>query len=166
MKSNVCVVTMDASRARFFALDVVQDSKNGCLTQLVEIEDMANPGRTAQDSEIFTESRPGLRSASANGPRHGTDDHRHSHLDELDRRFANDVSEALAKHLSALEAERAVLVANPQMMGFMRKATKGGNQLGDALCEVQKDLSWLTPPALHDHLAKDELLPPRGRLQR
>lgn len=165
MKSNVCVVTLDSSRARFFALDIHDEPPNGRLTKLIEIEDLANPDQRQQDHEVFTESRPGLRIAYGGGPTHGTDDRRGGHRDELDRRFATDIVEALARHVGALEARRAVVVASAQMLGFLREAMRGSRKLDVDVAEVKKELSWVSPPELHDRLAQDELLPPRGRLE-
>lgn len=165
MKSNICVVALDSSRARFFALGVHDEPPNGRLTRLIEIEDLVNPDQRQQDHEVFTESRPGLRIAYGGGPTHGTDDRRDAHRDELDRRFAVDITESLARHVSALEARRAVVVASPQMLGFLREAMRGTSKLDVEVSEVRKELSWLSAPELHDRLAQDELLPPRGRLE-
>lgn len=170
MKSDVCVVTIDASRARFFALEVLEASLQGRLTRLVEIADLANPGRRQREGEMFSSSRPGLNSAPGGfvgrGVQHGTDDGRVDHIDELDRRFAVDAAGELSRHVAELDARRAVVVANPTMLGMLRSALARESKLRVEVSEVKKDLSWLSPVEVHDRLAEEGLLPPRGRLER
>lgn len=170
MKSDVCVVTMDASRARFFALEVHNASAQGQLTRLVEIEDLASAGRRQREGEIFSSSRPGVNAGPGGfmgrGMQHGTDDRREGHMDEFDRRFAVDVVEALSRHVAELGATRAVLIADPNMLGFMRSAISKDSKLEVEVSEVKKDLSWQSPVEVHDRLAQQGLLPPRGRLER
>lgn len=170
MKSEVCVVTVDASRARFFALEVHNAAPNGRLTRLVEIEDLANAGRRQREGEMFSSSRPGVNSApggfTGRGVQHGTDDRRGDHIDELDRRFAVDIIDALARHVTELGAQRAVLVADPSMLGQLRTAMARDSKLQVEVSELRKDLSWQTPVEVHDRLAEEGLLPPRGRLER
>jgi protein required for attachment to host cells len=170
MKSDVCVVTVDATRARFFALDVQEAPAQGRLTRLVEIDDRANAGRRQREGEIFSSSRPGLNSApggfSGRGVQHGTDDRRVNHIDELDRRFAVDIIDALSRHVSELGAQRAVVVANPTMLHQLRTAIARESKLTVEVSELKKELSWQSPVEVHDRLAEAELLPPRGRLER
>lgn len=170
MKSDVCVVTMDASRARFFALEVQDDGGQGQLTRLVEIEDLANAGRRQREGEIFSSSRPGVNAGpggvTGRGMQHGTDDRREHHMDEFDRRFAVDVAESLSRHVAELAASRAVVIADPNMLGLMRTAIAKESRLDVEVCEVKKDLSWQSPVEVHDRLAEQDLLPPRGRLER
>jgi protein required for attachment to host cells len=170
MKSEVCVVTVDASRARFFALDVQDEAQSGRLTRLVEIEDLANAGRRQREGDMFSTSRPGLHSSAGGftgrGVQHGTDDRREGHIDELDRRFAVDIADALSRKVAELEAERAVVVANGAMLGQLRNALARESKLVVAVSELKKDLSWQSAVDVHDRLADEGLLPPRGRLER
>lgn len=170
MKSDVCVVTVDASRARFFALEVQDSAPRGRLTRLVEIEDLANAGRRQREGEIFSSSRPGVNSSAGGftgrGVQHGTDDGRGDHIDELDRRFAVDIVDALSRYVTELEAGRAVVVANPTMLGQLRNALARDSKLKVEVSELKKDLSWQSPVDVHDRLAEEGLLPPRGRLER
>lgn len=170
MKSQYCVVALDASRARFFALDVIKQQAPRAskvsktpTTKLIEVHDMANPGRRQHAGDAFTDSRPGLNQASGGGPAHGVDDGRDRHLAELDRRFAADISAALAELIESMGASHAILTASPHMLGMVRQQLGNGAKLGAKLSELPKDLSRMTPAALHDYLADAELLPPRGR---
>ncbi|WP_428264856.1 host attachment protein [Haliangium sp.] len=166
MKSHVCVLTLDASRARLFGLEVQRGPGGESLTKLVEVEDLANPGRRQRASEAFTDSRPGMHGGAGGGPGHGLDDGRDAHLDELERRFTVDVVAALGRQVQALGASRAVIAASPRMLGHLRETIGGQSKLGVEIDELGKELTKLSPVELHDHLAKDELLPPRGRLTR
>jgi protein required for attachment to host cells len=170
MKSEVCVVTVDATRARFFALEVLAASPHGRLTRLVEIEDLANAGRRQREGELFSSSRPGLNSSAGafagHGVQHGTDDRRSDHIDEFDRRFAVDTVDALSRHVAELDARRAVIVANPTMLGQLRNALARETKLKVEVSELKKELSWQSPVEVHDRLAEEGLLPPRGRLER
>jgi protein required for attachment to host cells len=170
MKSDVCVITVDASRARFFALEVHDAAPHGRLTRLIEIEDLANAGRRQREGEMFSSSRPGVNSApggfSSRGVQHGTDDRRGDHIDELDRRFAVDIIDALGRYVTELDAQRAVIVADPTMLGQLRNAMSKDGKLKVEVSELKKDLSWQSPVEVHDRLAEEGLLPPRGRLER
>lgn len=161
---------MDACRARFFALEVHDANAQGRLTRLVEIADLASAGRRQREGDMFSTSRPGLNAApggfSGRSVQHGTDDRREGHMDEIDRRFAVEVVDALSRHVAALDASRAVVVADPNMLGYVRTAISKESKLGVEVCEVKKDLSWQSPVEVHDRLAQQELLPPRGRLER
>jgi protein required for attachment to host cells len=170
MKSEVCVITVDASRARFFALEVTDAPPHGRLTRLVEVADLANAGRRQREGEMFSSSRPGLNSApggfSSRGVQHGTDDRRTDHIDELDRRFAVDIADELSRQVAKLDAQRAVIVANPTMLGQLRTALSRESKLTVEVSELKKELSWQSPVEVHDRLAEEGLLPPRGRLER
>jgi protein required for attachment to host cells len=170
MKSDVCVITVDASRARFFALEVHDAAPHGRLTRLIEIEDLANAGRRQREGEMFSSSRPGVNSSAGGftgrGVQHGTDDRRGDHIDELDRRFAVDIIDALGRYVTELDAQRAVIVANPTMLGQLRNAMSKDSKLKVDVSELKKELSWQSPVEVHDRLAEEGLLPPRGRLER
>jgi protein required for attachment to host cells len=58
------------------------------------------------------------------------------------------------------------IVASPSMLGALRpvlERTQAGPQRW-SIHELARDLTRLAPPAIHDALAADGLLPPRGRM--
>jgi protein required for attachment to host cells len=57
-----------------------------------------------------------------------------------------------------------ILVAHNQTLGHLRNAIQPLSKNGLQISEVPKDLSKLSAKDLHEHLAKEALLPKRRRL--
>jgi protein required for attachment to host cells len=159
---KTCVLVADAARARLFRHGM-PDAENDVLE---EVRELVEPERRQTDSEVFSESRPGLYQAMRGGPRHGFDDHRDEHRAEEDRRFAAEVLDQAAEVCKGLGRCRLVLAASPNMLGMLRsELARRGEWVRhlDELCELDRDLSRLPPAELHDWLAARELLAPRER---
>ena len=158
-----CVVAADGAHARILTLDAA-NVHDASTAPLVEVADLSNPARRAKDSELFSDTRPGLRRESGQGVRHAVDDRRDSQRQEGDRRFADMVAAEAEQVWSSHPACHLVVVAGPRMLGNLRPAIarrRNGTPL--EVRELDRELSWMSPPALHDALAGASLLPPRGR---
>jgi protein required for attachment to host cells len=159
--SSTCVVVADSARARLYMYRPPESDEI-----LVEVEDLVNPSRRRLDSEVFTDTRPGLRQAQRGGPRHGVDDHRGDARDEKERTFAVDIIEHAARLSETLDRCGMVIIASPGMLGALRLA------LADAPAWVReranrqfdRDLTSLDAARVHDWLAEAKVLPPRPRL--
>jgi protein required for attachment to host cells len=164
-QARYCVVAADAGRARILTLGTASPG-DPTPVSLVEVADLTNPARRTRDGDLFSDTRPGLRRESATGPTHGVDDRRDSQRAEADRRFAEMVAdEAQAAWLDEPGCH-IVVTAPPKMLGSLRPAI-ARRMTGAAPLDVEeldKDLSRLSPPALHDALAEAGLLPARGRV--
>ena len=162
-QSSYCVIAADAGRARILTLDV--GSADEQATHLIEVADLTNPARRTRDSDLFSDTRPGLRREGAHGPRHAVDDGRDRQRDESDKKFAELVADQAEVAWSNFAACHIVVVAPPRMLGILRPVV-ARHQTGATRCEVDeldRDLCRLAPPALHDALAEAGLLPARGR---
>ena len=62
--SGTCVVVADAGRARLYWVDPGRRTDGQQVPTLVECRDLLNLGRRAQDSQIFSNSRPGIESSA------------------------------------------------------------------------------------------------------
>jgi len=79
----------------------------------------------------------------------------------VDRRFAADIAIAAHEVLAATAIRRVIVVASPRMLGCLRRALLVG---ADRELETfALDLTRLTTPRLHDHLADLGVVPPRVR---
>jgi protein required for attachment to host cells len=163
-QAGYCVIAADAGRARILTLEV-GTSSDEAAAHLVEVADLSNPARRTRDSDLFSDTRPGLRREGAHGPRHAVDDGRDRQRAESDKKFAELVAEQAEAAWSHFAACHIVVVAPPKMLGILRPVL-ARQQRGATQCDVDeldRDLSRLAPSALHDALAEATLLPPRGR---
>ena len=163
-RSTFGILTADAARARLFVLHMREGEGAPTLAPLFEVSRMTNPEQRARDSELLSDTRPGLRREGPHGPRHGVSDHREGHRHDAERRFAARIVDEAERVWHANGATRVVLVASPAMLGALRAAMKSSKPRSWSVRELARDLTRLAAPALHDVLARDGLLPPRGRL--
>ena len=161
---RACIAIVDAARARIYTYQEDADPKQ----QLREVRDLVNAGRRLKASEMFSESRPSLAQSGRPGPSgepgSTKDDHRDDHIGMMDTKFAKEIVEEVDKIIRAEGYGHLIIVAAPKMLGELRKAnTLKRNGLN--IDEIASDLSKLTAPQLHDHLASLDLIPGRPRLQ-
>lgn len=168
---RACIATVDAARARLFTYQ--EDADPG--REMREAHDLANAGRRLKDSEMFSESRPplapsghlgpnatgGAFKGSSGGP--GKDDHRDDHIAMMDMKFAKEIVDEVDKLVRTEGYGHLILVAPAKMLGVLRKANGIFKRNGLLVDEVQLDLSNLTAPQLHEHLASLGLIPGRRR---
>lgn len=161
--SDYCAVVTDAARARLFTLEPVEFPEVQSGPRLIEREAFVNPEKDLPESELFSTSKAGRNRAPQGGPSHGYDDHRSQHTDEYERRFARVVADETMKLAQAHGARQVVLAAQPRMLGFLRQELDTLTRNGIEVRELAKDLSKLSATQVHDHLAKEKLLPPCKR---
>ncbi len=114
------ISVVDGSRARYFSVGTRVTPDGTEKSKLVEVETLINPSNRLKDGDLFSESRPGLRSGSGGGPAHGVDDKRDAHHDEVDRKFAKLVLVRMAELIREHEVTYAILAAGPKMLGHLR----------------------------------------------
>ncbi len=148
--TTTAVVLADAARARIFTVEKVPGQAGVPTPALIEQICLVNPARRQRPSEKQADTRPGSRrAAGGSGVGHAVDDRRDAHADELDRRFAEEVVDALAK----FQDSRFVVAAPPKLLGMLRD--RAGT---DAATYLPLDLSRLTPArALEQLQAKVQL---------
>ena len=161
--SQYSVIVAGGARARFFTLEAVQVPEMESGPRLVEQKDLVNPEHQAHDSALWSESKTGRNRAPSGGPAHGYDDHRNQHEDEFERRFARSIADEATRMVKSNNTRHVILVAQKRMLGFLRSAIDPLLKAGVNIHEFAKDLGKLAPQDLHEHLARERLLPPRRR---
>lgn len=159
--SRYCVIVADRSRARFFSLDPVAAPGSDAGPRLVEVIDLVNPEASLSGRETWTETRSG-RNMARGGPAHGYDDHRESHAEEFDRRFAKRIAEGAHDLLQQYRPRRLVLAASSHMLGLLRGALTLPAGSNVELREACKDLAHMAPLEIRRHLADAGLIPARA----
>jgi protein required for attachment to host cells len=155
--NQYCVVVANGARARFFTLEDVDSPETEYGPNLIEKLDLANPEHELNGTEIYSDNNGGNR--SKNGQSHAYDDHRDRHSEEQERRFANSIAEQCAK-MGKSSNNGIVLVSQKRMLGHLRQAMESKLK-GISTQELAKDLSKLSPMELHEHLARENLIPKR-----
>ena len=155
-----CVVVAGGSRARFFTLEDVEFPEMQSGPNLCEINDLISTEMDAPGNELWSDTKSG-RNRGGNGAAHGYDDHRSQHESEFERRFARDIAREAARMLRQNSTKQLVLVAQKRTLGFLRGELDSLLKAGIEIKELAKDLSKLSPLELHEHLARERLLPQR-----
>ncbi len=158
-----CVVVAGGTRARFFKLQEAEFPEVEPGPNLLEVNDLIDPQRQAHDGQLWSEAKSGRNRGPNGGPAHGYDDHRSQHEDEFERRFARSVAEETARLAREQKARNVVLVAQKRILGFLRHELESLARAGITIRELPKDLSKLSPHELHEHLAREKLVPKRRR---
>ncbi|OIO57297.1 MAG: host attachment protein [Alphaproteobacteria bacterium CG_4_10_14_0_2_um_filter_63_37] len=157
--NTTLVVVADGARARFLTMAAAQQPEYESGPNLVEVAVLVNPEQEMTGDELFSNLKSG-RNRSGNGQAHGYDDHRDSHRDETERRFAKEVIATATQKLGGKGC--LTLVADKRMLGFLREVGNGGLH-GIEVHEVARDLSKLPATELQQYLAGEGLIPPRKR---
>ncbi len=150
------VAVVDGSRARYFSVGTRVTPNGEEKNKLVEVETLVNPSNRLKDGDLFSESRPGLRSGSGGGPAHAVDDRREAHHEEADRKFAKLVLTKMAELIRKREVTYAILAAGPKLLGHLRD-NRGILPRVD-IGELPKHLTELSPHDLCLRLEAAELL--------
>lgn len=154
---RAAIAIVDAASARLYTYEADNDSQ-----QFVEQMDLVNAGRRGKDADLFSDTSPGTRNAES-GIRGTTDDHRDAHRGEMDSKFATHVIgevEGLAKERGLAHI---VFVTTPKMLGVLRPHFEMVRKHGFIVDELERDLSRMTAPQIHDHLAQLAVIEPRRR---
>jgi protein required for attachment to host cells len=158
---NNYVVVAGGSRARFFALQDVEFPEMQSGPNLCEINDLVNLEKESSGNELWSDTKSGRNRGGGGSPAHGYDDHRSQHEDEFERRFARDIAREAAKLLNQNSTKQLVLVAQKRILGFLRNELDSLVRAGVEVKELAKDLTKLSPLELHEHLARERLIPER-----
>lgn len=158
--SEYCVVVAEGSRARFFTVEPAEIPELQSGPHLIEHQTMVNPEHKVHAVHILAD-RTGRNRSSAGSQGHDFDDHRAQRDDEMERRFAREITRQLDSMARSNGTQHVVVCAEKRMMGFLRPTLQGAIPHGVALREVKKDLAKLTARQLHDHLSRDGHIPPR-----
>lgn len=154
---RACIAIVDGSSARLYTYQQLE----GDQPRLHEHRDLVNPGRRAKDEQLFSSTKPGVRAQE--GGRGSTDDHRNNNRAMHDEEFAGLVIGEIEELVRAQGLGHVVLVSSPRMLGYLRTQERRLTRSGIVVDEIQRDLSNLTSPQIHDHLAALNVIEPRQR---
>jgi protein required for attachment to host cells len=154
---RVCIALVDATRARLFTLDRVDDGAE-THEELVERTDLVNPQRRRRPSELFSDTRPG--SSRVGQLQYAFDDHRDHHISQLDEKFARAVMATLRELIDERPTQRVIVCASPRMLGKLRASAPGILPHDLTFDELPRDLVKLSPADVRAGLARQGVLPP------
>lgn len=127
--ANTCIVACSAAEARLF----LSERRFGKWTL---IDTLSNPGATLREQE-YNSDRPGRAFDRLGKGRHAMSTEESARQHGL-QTFAHEIAQHLAKDFSAGRFSRLVLVAEPSVLGLLRR--KLSAPLTRALCcEVPKN---------------------------
>jgi protein required for attachment to host cells len=155
---RACIAIVDAAHARLFSY---QPSDDATESTIREERDFVNAGRQAHGK--FSDTKPGNRWQE--GGRGSTDDHRLAQIADHEEKFARLVTDELAQLVRDRKFRDLILVASPKMLGVLRPLVEPVRRSGIAVVELAQDLSGMTMPQIHDHLADLGLIASRPRAQ-
>ena len=158
--NNWCVVVADGARARIFVLD--PDGTRAGDPGLVEKADLANAGYSARGTDA-PQVRTERNTNRQTGPMHSVGEKREQHRLEVERRFGAKVAERVAALVNGWNDGSIVLVADPRLLGLMRKVLREAVKSELTLKELAKDYTHLSATELHEHLASNGLIPMQRR---
>ena len=166
MKMNQsAVAVIDGTRARFFTLEQAEVPEYESGPNLVERECLFNSAKELQGKELWANTKTG-RNRGSGSQAHGYDDHRNNHVGEIERSFAKEIVTKIVDLTNANQCQRLVLVAEPQILGFVREALTPMLPSNLKIQELAKDLCKLKSLELHEYLAEKKLLPTRQVIAR
>jgi len=163
--TDYCVTVADMARARFFALEPVASPDFNSGPNLTERGSLTIPPGELRDRDIFTDTETGCNHGPG-GATHSYDDHRSRHRLEFERRFAKRVVAEILRLARQWKVKHLVLAANSRMLNLLRTALPASAATRFEIRELARDMTKLTPVAIHQHLAKAGLVPARKTARR
>ena len=158
-----CIAIVSEAEARFYCLEPVPFPELESGPKLCEKAGIYNPEKRIPDREIYTDSKTGRGRAPRRGPAHGYDDHRSKREEESDRKFSRSIIEKVRDLALKEDTKKVILAAQPRMLGVLRQELNILKREGIEVQEYTKDLTKLAPREIHEHLAKEGLVPPLRR---
>jgi protein required for attachment to host cells len=155
---RTCIIVADTGRARFITVEVPEDPAVEGGARLVEHEDLVNPAADVPEREMFSDRRSRSH-ASPNGASHALDDHRDNHRLELDRRYARRVADEARRFAARAQASRLLIVAEPRMLGALRREFQGEPLRNVAIEEIGENLSRRRLDEIQGILASNGAVP-------
>lgn len=154
------VVVIDGTRARFFSLEPAKRPEYESGPNLIEEEGLSNLANEQQGKELWADTKTG-RNRGSSGQAHGYDDRRDNHLSEFERNFAKEIVNKIIHLSQNYQSRETLVVAEPQILGFVRDALTPLAPKHLKITELAKDLCKLKPLEIHEYLAEKKLLPAR-----
>ncbi len=156
--NQYCVIVANGNKALFFTLEEPAMPEVESGPNLIKHKDLSSQELNPDNATPWSESKSGGNRGHG-GQSHGYDDHRSQHDDDVERRFANSIADE-CKRITHNTRSNVVLVSQKRMLGHLRHAIDSRLH-GINTHELAKDLIKLSPQDLHQHLAREKLIPER-----
>ncbi|CAN5902688.1 hypothetical protein BH11MYX3_BH11MYX3_15860 [soil metagenome] len=137
----VCIAIIDAANARLY-------SYQGDPPVFREMRDLVHPGRRSKDRDLL---------------RRAVDEPREGHRAQWDHEFAKQIVAECHDLARTRGFEHVIFVASPRVLGELRKVSEPLRRAGVLVDELERDLTGLSSPQIHDRLADAHLLDERAR---
>jgi protein required for attachment to host cells len=151
-----CIMVADGSRARLFTAEFHAGESAAALK---EREDLVSLERNLTGREIFANVKSGRNREARNAQAHGYDDHRTRHREEMERKFSKQIAAATATIVKKHASDWLVIVAEPRLLGLLRKPLDAKLPKGLPRIELREDLSWHALPQIRRVLERRGVLP-------
>ena len=156
---DYCIAIVSEAQAKFYCLEPVEYPELESGPKLREVAEISNPEKRMPDREIYTDVKTGRGRAPGKGPAHGYDDHREKRDEESSRRFSKTIMEKIRELVLKESAKTVIIAAPPKMLGMLRHEIHLLEREGTKVHEHSKDLTKLSLRELHEHLAREGLIP-------
>lgn len=145
MSTTTCILVTDGARGRFFT----REDRPGS-TRLIERSALVNPEHNVPGHELYSDPRSDAQGRVA-GRTYTKDDGREAHREETDKQFAGLLFREAERLSQELGLHYFTLVAEPKMLGRLRKAFEPLERRGK-VAEIPHDLAGRTPAEIADYL--------------
>jgi protein required for attachment to host cells len=163
--NHALVAVIDSIQARFFTLDPPSLFDNQAEPRLTEHETLRNLAQEAQGEELWSSTKTG-RNRGLGSQAHSYDDHRERHLTEFERRFAQAIASHLHELIQTHDLRNLIIIAEPQVLGFVREAIATTLPKHISITELGKNLCQLSAHELHAYLQQHGMLSRPSRTSR
>ena len=157
------IVLVNRSMARFFTLEPVEFPELESSPRLTSCTQLENT-EIKDGQEIFADSKTGRGAAPLGGSVHGYEDKRDQHLNELRRRFANEVQDQIQKLVRTERSRVIILAASARMRRFLYPMLDPLSRQGYRIHKLSKNIIHFSPQKIHEYLADSGLIPEQKRV--
>lgn len=154
---RLLVAVINRAQAQLFTLEPREDIVAKSPSHLVEKALLENPVGATAGEELWANIKTGLNRGSG-GPAHSYDDHRDKHVAEFERRFAQTIATQIGHWLRAEDIHRLLIIAEPQILGILRKSLTEAIPSTVQVNDLAKNLSSLSSHELHSYLLQQQLV--------
>lgn len=151
------IAVVNHRRARLFTF-TGSDFPEQLGPALIEHQEVLNDNFDQSAQALWSNTQSGHNRSTVSHT-YGYDDHRESHRQEFERRFADVIIEQFQILQKTYQPHRFILVAAPKLLGIIRNSLTPSQVKSLQPHELTKDLSKFTPSEIHEYLANKQLLP-------
>jgi protein required for attachment to host cells len=161
--NKMLVAVIDTTKARFLMLEPAKFPEQNTGSRFVELDSLLNPSNESPGHELWSSTKTG-RNTGVGTQAHSYDDHRENHVAEFERRFARSITHYIVELSRTHQMQQLILVAEAQMIGFLRNAIATSELTHIQIHGLTKNLCQLKPLELQKYLANQGLIPKPQRI--